>query len=166
MKKFISLLLSVSVVATFAFFAIASGSESDKTVTQAGGNAVASDETNQDLGQYKVEIKTARLTKDYEGKKVVVITYGFTNNADNATAFTWAFDDKVYQNGVSLEKCYVVADGDPYDEANQNKEIKKGVSLDVEVAYVLNNDTTPVDVEVKELISFSDKTITKTFNIE
>lgn len=166
MKKFISLLLSASVVAAFAFFAVASGSDSNETVTQTGETAVASSETNQDLGQYKLEIKTARLTKDYEGKKVIVITYGFTNNADNAAAFTWTFDDKVYQNGVSLEKCYVIADGDPYDEANQNKEIKNGVSLDVEVAYVLNNDTTPVDVEVKELISFSDKTITKTFDIK
>ena len=38
--------------------------------------------------------------------------------------------------------------------------------IDVEVAYELNDETTPVDVEVKELFSFDDKTITKTFSIQ
>lgn len=166
MKKIISILLSVSVVALFAFFAVASGSDSGETVTQESGSAAASADTGKSLGDYEVEIKSARLSKDYEGKKVVVVTYGFKNNADNATAFTWAFDDQVYQNGVGLEKCYVMDDNDPYDSANQDKQIKKGVSLDVEVAYVLNDDSTPINVELKELISFSDKTITKTFDIK
>ena len=41
---------------------------------------------------------------------------------------------------------------------------KKG--FDVEVAYELNDTTTDIEVEVKELFSFSDKTITKTFSIK
>ena len=45
------------------------------------------------------------------------------------------------------------------------KEIKKGATLDVEVAYELNDATTDVEIEVKELFSFSEKVITKTFKI-
>ena len=43
--------------------------------------------------------------------------------------------------------------------------IKAGVSLDVEVAYELNDTTTDIEVEVKELISFDDDLVTKTFSI-
>ena len=118
------------------------------------------------LGSYEVEIKNARLTKNYDGKPVVVITYGFTNNSSEPTAFWIAFEDEVYQNGVGLEKAYVLNSSDPYDEANQNKEIKTGVTLDVEVAYLLNDTQTNIDVEVKELMSFSDDMVTKTFSIK
>ena len=45
------------------------------------------------------------------------------------------------------------------------KDIKKGASLEVEVAYELNDSTTDVEVEVSELFSFSDKVIKKTFTI-
>lgn len=166
MKKFLSVLLSVVILSTFAFFAIASGdSDSDADATQPAG--AASDSGNADsLGQYKVEIKDARLTKDYENKPAVVVTYSFTNNADEATAFTWTFEDTVYQNGIGLEHAYVLAEGDPYDEANQMKEIKKGVTLDVEVAYVLNDSETDIVVEVAELISFSDAVVSRTFSIK
>ena len=165
MKKFLSVLLSLAMLATFAFFAVASGESSDADTTQPAG--AASDGGNSDtLGQYKVEIKDARLTKDYENKPAVVVTYGFTNNAEEAAAFEWTFEDVVYQNGVSLEYAYFLADGDPYNEANQSKEIKNGVTLDVEVAYVLNDATTDIEVEVSELISFSDAVVSRTFSIK
>ena len=48
---------------------------------------------------------------------------------------------------------------------NETKEIKKGATLDVEVAYVLNDTTTDLEVEVKELISFNDSVVKKTFSI-
>lgn len=118
------------------------------------------------LGSYRVEIKNARLTQNYEGKPVVVITYGFTNNASEPQAFWLAIDDTVYQNGVGLEKAYVLDDNDPYDEANQNKEIKSGVSLDVDVAYILNDTETDIEVEAKESISFTDDVVTRTFSIK
>ena len=45
------------------------------------------------------------------------------------------------------------------------KEIKKGASLEVEVAYTLNDSTSEIEVEVKELFSFQNTLITKTFSI-
>lgn len=165
MKKVLSVLLSIAILATFAFFAIASGDSSDADTTQPAGEA--SNGSNSDtLGQYKVEIKDARLTKDYENKPVVVVTYGFTNNADEAAAFEWTFEDNVYQNGVGLEHSYILKDGDPYNDSNKSKEIKKGVTLDLEVAYVLNDTETDIVVEVEELISFSDAVVSRTFSIK
>ena len=74
--------------------------------------------------------------------------------------------DEAYQDGVGLNKCYVAADSANYDSENQSKKIKKGASLDVEVAYVLNDETTDVVIEVSEFISLNDKVITKTFKIK
>lgn len=150
------------------------GDDTDAETTAASSNgnsatqAIAETEkvNDNDLGSYQVEIKNARLTKNYEGKPVVVITYGFTNNASEPAAFWLTIDDNVYQNGVGLEKAYVLKDGDPYDEANQDKEIKSGVTLDVDVAYILNDTETDVEVEAKEIMSFSDEVVTRTFSIK
>ncbi len=118
------------------------------------------------LGSYEIEIKNARMTKDYEGKPAVVITYGFKNNSSNPVAFYIVCEDTVYQNGVSLQESYFLVDGDPYDDANQTKEIKTGVTIDVDVAYVLNDTQTDIDVEVKEYLSFTDDMVSKTFSLK
>ena len=48
---------------------------------------------------------------------------------------------------------------------NQRKEIKTGASLDVEVAYTLNDDKSDVEVEVKKLFSLDESSVSKTFSI-
>lgn len=139
--------------------------ESDiNSVTQ----AVAETEAVKDneLGSYQVEIKNVRLTEDYEGKPVVVITYGFTNNAEEPTSFSLAFDETVYQNDIGLNGAYVLKNGDTYSSDNQTKEIKKGATLDVDVAYELNDTESEIVVEVEELFGWTDEKVTKTFSIK
>lgn len=138
----------------------------EKTVSQGSGDAVATVADNTTLGDYSIEIKSCRLAKDYFGKDVVIVTYGFTNVSGNeAQSFSWAFEDKVYQNSVGLNKAYALPEDTDYNGDNAYKEVKKGGSLDVEVAYELNDTTTDIEVEVKRLFSFSDKTLKKTFKI-
>ena len=162
MKKFKSLFLVAAVVLLFSFFALASGSSD---TDNQGSDSAESSEENGNLGEYKVEIDSCRLAEDYEGKDVVIVKYIFTNNSDDSTAFYTAFDDTVYQDGVGLNESYVVDESANYSADNQTKEIKKGASLEVEVAYELNDTTTDIEVEVKELISFSDDVVTKSFSI-
>ena len=45
------------------------------------------------------------------------------------------------------------------------KEIKAGATLEVEVAYVLNDSETDIEVEVEEYFSRDEKTVKKTFSI-
>ena len=90
---------------------------------------------------------------------------GFINNVKNAISFTGAFDEEVYQNGVGLNRSWVVDDSANYDEGNQTKEIKTGASLDVEVAYELNDTATDIEVEVKQFLSFDNSVVKKTFSI-
>jgi hypothetical protein len=97
---------------------------------------------------------------------VVIVKYIFTNvGDDDAAAFSYAFEDAVYQNGVGLNKAYFLDDSADYSADNQTKEIKKGASIEVEVAYELEDTTTDIEAEVSEFLSFNDTTITKTFSI-
>ncbi len=163
MKKFLAIFLSIMVVLTFAFFAIASSDSAD--ADQGSGTAEKGEDNNSTLGLYKVEIMSCRLAKDYEGKAVVIVKYNFTNNSEESIAFFTAFDDEVYQNDIGLNSAYVLSDSANFSADNQTKEIKKGASIEVEVAYELNDTTSDIVVEVQELFSLDDKTITKTFSI-
>ncbi|MBO5232164.1 MAG: DUF5067 domain-containing protein [Clostridia bacterium] len=129
-------------------------------------SATKNETTDNALGEYEVDIKDCRLAKDYEGKNIAIVKYIFKNNSDDGASFTLAIDDKVYQNGVGLNKCYTAAESAKYSADNQSKNIKKGASVEVEAAYYLNDSETPIEVECSELISLSDDKITKNFDIK
>ncbi len=139
------------------------GSSDSGDQGQGDANHSASSST---LGDYEVVILSCRLAEDYAGKPVVIVKYKFTNNASEPAAFYVTLDANVYQNSVGLNESYILSDSASYSSDNQTKEIKKGATLEVEVAYELNDTTTPIEVEVGELFSFSDKKVTKTFNIK
>lgn len=163
MKKFLSLILAILLVVTYGAFALGSGES--ETTDQGSGTTDSAEKDDSNLGDYKVEIKSSRMAKDYSGKPVIIIKYGFTNNGEEPASFTFAFDDNAYQDGVGLNEAYILADSAKYDSGNQTKEIKTGATLDVEVAYELNDTTTAVEVEVEELFSFNDSVVKKTFKI-
>ena len=165
MKRILTVLFTILLVGAFAAFALASGESENIDTDQGKGTVENAEENKNALGDFDLEIQSCRLAKDYEGKDVVIIKYVFTNNGDDAEAFYTAFDDNVYQNGVGLNGSYVVDDAYNYSSDNQTKEIQKGATLEVEVAYELNDTTTDINVEVSELISFEDKKITKTFSL-
>lgn len=158
MKK-LNLLLVALLIAAFAVFALGSG---ESTPKDQGGDTVANDQ----LGDYSLKIDSCRTAKDLEGDPIVIVKYIFENvNDDDAVSFSAAFDDEVYQNGVGLNESWFVDESANYDMENRNKEIKKGATIEVEIAYELNDTTTDIEVEVSELFSFDDTTITKTFSL-
>ncbi|MDO4618900.1 MAG: DUF5067 domain-containing protein [Clostridia bacterium] len=164
MKKILSLILTISIIATFAVFALGSGSS--ETKEQGTGTAEGVETNTNVLGDYQIDILSCRLAKDYENKDVVIVKYNYTNvSDDSAASFSLAFMDSVYQNGVGLNKAYVLNDSANYSSDNQNKEIKKGASIEVEVAYELNDTTTDIEVEVSEFISLNEDVVKKTFTI-
>ncbi len=164
MKK-LNIILAILLIASFALFAMGSG-ESDSSSDQGTGSVETKKEDNANIGDYSVVIDSCRLAKDFEGKDVVIVKYIFTNvSSDESTAFYTAFDETVYQNGVGLNESYILDDSADYSSDNQTKEIKKGASLEVEVAYELNDTTTDIEVEVTEWLSFDDTKVTKTFKI-
>ena len=140
--------------------------DTGNTQDQGSGSASSNSSSNSKLGDYDVIIESCRLATDYEGEPIVIVKYKFTNNGDEPACFAWSLEYDAFQDGVGLNECYFADDSANYSSDNQTKEIKRGFSLSVEVAYELNDSTTDVEIEVSELISFSDKKITKTFSID
>lgn len=176
-KRIISVICVLAVLTLFGVFALAS-SDSGSVEDQGGDSAsTKSNVDNQNdgkaetkansnnLGDYKIEILSCRLATDYEGKEIVIVKYAFTNNAKDAVAFYVAVDTNVFQNGVGLNPCYVANESANYSSDNQSKQIKTGATIEVEVAYELNDTTTDIEVEVTEFVSFNDQKVIKTFKI-
>ncbi len=165
-KRFMCVVMTVIMLTAFGVMALGSGESETKTQGD-GTDTVATSAVKSDtgLGNYDVEIKSCRLAEDYEGKPIVIVLFGFTNNGDDPRAFWTALETTAYQNGIGLNNCYLADDSANYNDDNKSKEIKKGATIDVEVAYVLNDTTTDVEVEVKEFISLNDNVISKTFHI-
>lgn len=99
------------------------------------------------IGDYTVEILDSRLTTDWEGAPVIIITYRFTNNSEEAISAFTALYLKAYQNGVELLRAYFV---DDYSSDNEMKDLRLATSLEIEVAFKLNDSISPVEFVVTE----------------
>lgn len=115
------------------------------------------------IDDYYVEIVSAQLTRNYERKPTVIVNFSWTNNSDGSQSFEMAFIDKAYQGGAECAKTYS-ADGFMDRTAYMN--IKPGGSIEVQRAYVLVDESTPVQVEVEGFITYSNAKIVRTLSID
>ena len=165
-KKWI--IIAVVAVVIILIAVIASGgsddSSSEDSNASAGTSAVSAEseeKANDTVGDFKCVVKGAKLCKDLTGKDAVLITYEFTNNSDSAVSFDVALDARAYQDGVGLETAILDEDTDYLDV-----DIKPGVTKEVKKAYNLRDTSTEIEIEVSELISFSDDKIVTTVEID
>lgn len=125
------------------------------------GSAINTNEGN--LGDYHVEIVSARVGKDYKKRNCLIVEYKFTNNSSEATHFSIAMSYSAFQDGVELDKAYSF--DKKYDNDSDTRDIKPGKTLTVYTAYLLNDKKNSVEVEVSEAWSFSDSKVVKTFEL-
>lgn len=106
------------------------------------------------VNDYTVSIVSYKLTKDYEGKKVILFNLGFTNNSDSTANFSTAIDFSVFQNGVELETAIMSTD-ETGNGGNSLLNVKPGAGLPVTAEFLLSSDTSPIDVEITDFWGFS-----------
>ena len=116
-------------------------------------------------GKYDVEIETGIVQKDLEDKDVIAIKFKFTNNDDKTIQPLVALSDAAFQNGVELNKSYMIIENDRKLVDNQYKEIKKGGTVEVIQYYILDDASVPVTFELKPSISFLSNKAEKIFTI-
>lgn len=156
------LALLVTVVMYGSAASVADSSASDAGSGTAGASSdVQQADQAEAAAEYAVTIDGCRVTEDYQGAPVAVVTYTFTNNSDDATSFMVALRPQVFQNGVELN----TAIGSDWDSEKYLSDVKPGSSSTVEIGYALE-DTSDVTVEVTELISFDDTILAEaTFSV-
>ena len=164
-KKRLIILIGI-IVAVIIIIAVSSGSsESNDSNTPSNNGSVAAEqqeETKGVIGKYVCTVKSAKVCKNWEGKDSVKITYEFTNNGNDAESFDFALSDELYQDSVGLESSFISSDDDDW---GIDVKIKPGTTKEVSKVYILRDKKTPIDVEISELISFSDDKLTYTVDL-
>lgn len=161
----------VAVIAVIAIIGSIGGGGDKKTDTSSSNDtsastsaAVATTEKKADA-KFVVKLGETKVIEDYEGKPALLVNYSFTNNSDKKQSFMVAIKDAAFQNGIGLNDAITM--GKEYDSELQMKEIMPGKTLNVQAAYVLDDTTTPVEIQISELISFNDELIdTFTVNLK
>lgn len=138
-------------------FQIADGGETVLSVAPSGS-------VSGTLGNYVVSVVSHKLSEDYEGNPAVVVTFGFTNNGDEASNFMTSLSYKAFQDGVQLESAVITGD-DSGNGDSQMRNVKPGAGTEVSAAYLLTSSTSPVELEIEEFMSFSDEKIETTIDI-
>lgn len=174
--------IAIGAVVLFILLAACFGDdqESEESNYDSGNNAVTDNNEydeydeygNEDkgygfLGDYKLKIQSAEIAY-YSDKYLIVVTYEFQNNGDSLASFNLSITDSAFQDGIKLENdsYYLsVIQEDKYFK-NAGKDIQKGKSITVKQAYVLENTTDIVTIQLKRMWSFSDDSITKRFSLE
>ena len=114
------------------------------------------------VGDYYVTIGDCAFGTDYEGNKMIVVNYDFTNNSEETIAPLWALSVQAFQDGVQLDVA-IALDTSVYDAGVAQKELKPGASMTgCQSAFVLTSES-PVEVEVAPLIG--DPVLFKTFEV-
>lgn len=117
------------------------------------------------LEETAVSIKDAKVIED-EGRKLFVVSYKFTNKSDNAESFTSLMKSEAYQDGMSMARALVKSEIEGFEPDSTAEIIDAGKTITVQEAYVLLNETAPVEVVVKEFHSESGVSVSKTFNLQ
>lgn len=125
---------------------------------EADNGVISNDNT---VGDYGCVVTSAELCKDWTGNDAVLITYEFTNNSSEAISFDIALDARAYQNGIGLETA--ILEGD--ETSLVDVDIKPGITKEVKKAYVLNDTSSDVEIEVSEFFSLTDEKIVTTVQL-
>ena len=156
MKKRLMMIAAAAMLAVM-LTACGSSGDADAQTTQDTGSATTAAQTDKTsaedtaepsdgtLGSYAVEIKGAKLCKDYEGNNAIMITYSWTNNSDETTSPMGSMMEEAFQDGVQLDAAIVDLE---YNDGMTD--VRPGTTIDVDVIYELPSDST-VEFEISAI---------------
>ena len=128
--------------------------ESQEQIDVSGETPASSPSNAATVGDYYVEIKSAALSTDYEGNPAIIVTYAWTNNSEDTTSSMTSVSCSAFQNGVGLESAIIMSDD--YDSDSFMTEVRPGTTIDVQAAFILQDTTNVVEVEVGEWLTLDD----------
>lgn len=126
------------------------------SMTACGKGSSASDDPNLiKIDDYEALFTGYEITADADGADAIILNYTYTNNSDDADSFEWSFMYHAFQDGKELPAAVVWTDIDTYAAVGDDNslDIQPGKSTEIQVAYVLSDLTTPVEMEFEALLS-------------
>ena len=128
-------------------------------VTELFGDGVYIDETIEidadTIGEmtapdFTIEYVGYTIIEDYQGNPAIMFEFNATNNSSEGSSFMTNALPRVYQNGVELENA--ISMDDSYDLDGYMANIQPGASTTVYLAYVLQDETSEVQLEVGQVV--------------
>lgn len=169
-KSLLSLILAFALAGCFGIMGCSSEEPAESGDAAAAEEAAAEEATPAEEEapetDYPITIDDAVVTKDFEGKSALVVTYTWTNNGEDAQMFETVYSAKAFQNGIQLDYGTLGMDEEEkYDVYASMNEIKPGTTQTVNQVYLLD-DKSEVSVEVTEWISFDEAILAeRTFKV-
>lgn len=160
MKKYLSIVCALTMIASLAGCgasdALSSSGASKKTSSDTT-NPAPDDDTTEAPAEEKTEpdadtnisIVSHSLSKDYNGKEVLVVEYAWTNTADKEKSFSFAVTDKAFQNGIECDSTVIGCD--EIDSKLQLADVMPGTTINLKIGYHIT-DHTDVTIRVTDLI--------------
>ena len=92
---------------------------------------------------------------DYEGNPTVLVTFEWTNTTDSNASFASALQASVFQNGHGLDTAVYAEAPEGYDANSYLAALQPNAPRTLSLRHLLA-DSSPVEVQVRDLISFDD----------
>lgn len=125
----------------------------DSVEDESSEEEIVEESSEEETTEYSFEIAGSSISADYNGDPVLVVEYNFTNNSDDAISFMIACQDTAFQNGIECDSTVIGCDD--YDSKEQMNEIQPGTTYAVHVGYHLQDTTSPVDIEITDLLGLN-----------
>ena len=114
------------------------------------------------VGAYSVTVTKLKIVNDWEGNKVLKVTYDWKNNSGEATYPSLSVLFRGFQDGVETDWSYT---SDHIDPSNSVKEAKPGASITgVEDGIGIADMSKPLVIELEDSFSFDNQTYTMTID--
>ena len=125
------------------------------------GSALADDVTlyNSDIGS--LVLKEVAIDVGEDGKQAVLLDLVGTYNESEPQIVSLVFSVDVYQNGKQLAATYLDSTDSPYYELHNNQytKLKNGASEEYFQIYLLNDDTSDLEIDVSEFFDWNSETV-------
>lgn len=138
------------------------------TLSFAGCGQEAVTSSPMDEGQLEdcyVSIENCKVSKDLDGKDIVIFYFKYQNTSNETTSFSLSTFITAFQDGAELDVAYYSDD----DIQNSFKDVRPNTELHVAAAFNLTNLESMVEVDVKNpmtLNSDNDTVLTKSFELK
>ena len=99
------------------------------------------------LGDYNIEILAVDIVPNYVDAPCVLYTFRFTNNSTDTLSMIRAIELKPYQAGITCGSPTMIA-GTKLNEISM-VELRPGASYILQYGYLLNDETSPVELEIR-----------------
>ena len=137
-----------SVNVFYAEFVDESSANETAAQTASGNEEIFADNTiDVEFDDVKIVYDGYEISKDYEGNKVIIVYFNFTNNSDEAKSPGTKVSVKAYQDGIECDDAYIW--DSPEEYGNRVKDIKKGTTIRYAEIYEIKSNS-EVEIEVSK----------------